>query len=163
MIGSSSLFGDFLCFLNLITVGFGQTFLRRIARDHGNTMSVTTWQLLGAASACLIVLLLFESWLDTRGVMDVPSIEVWILILYLAVFVSAGTFALNNFVLKYIPAGHTGLYFVLMAPLGVPFSYFLLAEVITANDILAIAFVMGGVATPTVAQIVRRLSRRSTS
>ena len=154
--GSSSLFGDFLCFLNLITVGFGQTFLRRIARDHGNAMSVTLWQLLGAGSICLFVLVFFESWLDTRGLMEVPSAEVWLLILYLAVFVSAGTFALNNYGLRYISAGHTSLYYVLMAPLGVPFSYYLLDEAISITDLFAIGLVMAGVATPMGARIFQQ-------
>lgn len=158
--GSSSVFGDFLCFLNLITVGFGQTFLRRIARDHGNAMSVTIWQLLGAGAACLFVLVFFESWLDTRGLMEVPSVEVWLLILYLAVFVSAGTFALNNYGLRYIAAGHTSLYYVLMAPLGVPFSYYLLDEAISTTDLVAIGLVMAGVAIPTAAHIFQRARTR---
>ncbi|MDA0261712.1 MAG: DMT family transporter [Proteobacteria bacterium] len=161
--GSSSLFGDFLCFLNLITVGFGQTILRRIARDHGNPMSVTIWQLLGAAAACLAVLVFFESWLDTRGVMEVPSLEVWLLILYLALFVSAGTFALNNYGLRYIAVGQTSLYYVLMAPLGVPFSYFLLDETITTTDLLAIGLVTAGVATPTAIRAYGRFRERSRS
>ena len=161
MMGSPSLFGDFLCVLNLLTVGFAQTFLRRIARDHGNPMSVTTWQLLGAAAACLAVLVFFESWLDTRGLMLVPSYQVWVLILYLAVFVSAGTFALNNFGLRFISAGQTSLYYVLMAPLGVPFAYYLLGESVTPTDLIAIAMVMAGVATPALARLTRRTTPQS--
>ena len=155
-VGSSSLFGDFLFFLNLMAVGYGQTILRRIARDHGNPMVVTIWQLLGAGAACLFVLLFFESWLDTRGIMEVPSVKVWLLIIYLAVFVSAGTFALNNYGLRYIAAGHTSLYYVLMAPLGVPFSYYLLGESVSVADLFAIVLVMAGVAAPTVAQVFQR-------
>ena len=159
--GRASLFGDFLCFLNLVAVAFGQTLLRRIARDHGYAVSVTIWQLLGAAAICLVVLLLFESWLDRRGIMAVPSIGVWGLILYLALFVTAGTFALNNFGLRYIPAGHTSLYYVLMAPLGVPFAYILLGETVTARDVGAIVLVMAGVATPAAIRVLRaaRLDR----
>ena len=159
--GGTSLFGDFLCFLNLVAVAFGQTLLRRIARDHGFAISVTIWQLLGAAAICLVVLVLFESWLDHRGIMAVPSIGVWGLILYLALFVTAGTFALNNFGLRYIPAGHTSLYYVLMAPLGVPFAYVLLGETVTDRDIAAIALVMAGVATPVAIRALRavRLDR----
>lgn len=153
--GTASLFGDLLCFLNLVAVAFGQTFLRRIARDHGNALSVTVWQLLGAATMCLIVLVFFESWLDSRGIMDVPSIGIWMLILYLALFVSAGTFALNNFGLRYIPAAHTSLYYVLMAPLGVPFAYYLLDETITIRDLGAIGLVVLGVTIPTVGRAVR--------
>tara|TARA_B100000686_G_C16340100_1_gene737482 strand:- start:21 stop:701 length:681 start_codon:yes stop_codon:yes gene_type:complete len=155
--GSTSLFGDFLCLLNLLAVSFGQTFLRRIAREHGSAMSVTIWQLLGAAAFCLAVLLFFESWLDSRGIMAVPSVSVWLLILYLAVFVSAGTFALNNFGLRYLPAAHTSLYYVLMAPLGVPFAYFLLGETVTTRDISAIALVIAGVSIPTLAHALRPL------
>lgn len=161
VVGSPSLFGDFLCFLNLLTVGFAQTYLRRIARDHGNPMAVTTWQLLGAAAVCVVVLIFFESWLDTRGVMFVPSFKVWVLILYLAIFVGAGTFALNNFGLRFIPAGQTSLYTVLMAPLGVPFAYYLLGETITHIDLIAIALVMAGVATPALAHLSNRASPRS--
>jgi len=159
--GGASLFGDFLCFLNLVAVAFGQTLLRRIARDHGYAISVTIWQLLGAAAICLVVLVLFESWLDHRGIMAVPSIGVWGLILYLALFVTAGTFALNNFGLRYIPAAHTSLYYVLMAPLGVPFAYVLLGETVTARDVGAIALVMAGVATPAAIRALRaaRLDR----
>ena len=54
--------------------------------------------------------------------MAVPGVEAWLLIAYLAVFVGASAFALNNFALRHLTAGHVSLYVVLMAPMSVPIS-----------------------------------------
>ena len=156
--GVGSLFGDMLCVGGLLVMSLSQTYLRRLNRDNSDSLAITTWQLTGGALMGGAILFGFESWLDSRGIMAVPSTYMWILIVYLAIFVSIATFLLNNYGLRRIGAGHSSLYYVLMAPLGVPISALWLGEPVGARDLLAMALVVGGVAIPLVAGVVRSRS-----
>jgi len=155
----ASLWGDFLCFLSVLFAGYAQVSQRRLGLQYGNAIAATAWQMTSGTIACLIVMIGFESWLDERGWMAVPSTGVWLLILYLAVFVTALPFALANYTLSRMPAGHMALYTVLMAPLGVPVAAVVLGEPVSLIDILALLFVTAGVALPALAGL-RRGDRR---
>jgi drug/metabolite transporter (DMT)-like permease len=151
----SSLWGDFLCFLSVLFAGFAQVGNRRLGLRYGNTIAITAWQMLSATLACFAIMAGFESWLDQRGWMAVPSPDTWLLILYLAVFVTALPFALANFTLSRMPAGQMALYTVLMAPLGVPASAVVLGEPVTSVDIAALVLVTVGVALPALGGVRR--------
>ncbi len=157
-VAGASLWGDFLCLLSLLFAGFAQVNNRRLGLRYGNAIAVTAWQMTSSALACLVVMVGFESWLDERGWIAVPSLDTWLLILYLAVFVTAIPFALANFTLSRMPAGRMALYTVLMAPLGVPASAVVLGEPVTPVDIAALALVTAGVALPALGGVRRRRS-----
>ena len=145
--GSSSIWGDLLCATSLVIACFTQIRLRRIGVKFGNALA---WQLTGGAVCMALIMVCFESWLDERGWMAVPGVEAWLLIAYLAVFVGASAFALNNFALRHLTAGHVSLYVVLMAPMSVPISALVIGEVVTWIDIVAIGLVSAGVAFPAI-------------
>jgi drug/metabolite transporter (DMT)-like permease len=145
-----SLKGDALCIAGLLIMCLSQTYMRRLNRDHADPLAITAWQLTGGAAVSLVAMVGFESWLDTRGLMAVPSLAMWLLIGYLAVFVSLVTYLLNNYGLRRMQAAQSSLYYVLMAPLGAPISYIWLGEPISARDLAAIALVVAGVAIPAV-------------
>jgi drug/metabolite transporter (DMT)-like permease len=158
--GSSSIWGDLLCVASLVIACFAQIRLRRIGLKFGNTLAITAWQLTGGAVCMTLIMVFFESWFDERGWMAVPGIDAWLLIAYLAIFVGAAAFALNNFALRHLTAGHVSLYVVLMAPMSVPISALVIGEVVTWIDVAAIALVTFGVALPVMAT---RLIAPSTS
>ena len=145
---SGSIWGDLLCAGSLVIACFAQIRLRRIGLKFGNTLAITACQLTGGAVCMAIIMVCFESWLDERGWMAVPGIDAWLLIVYLAIIVGASAFALNNYALRHLTAGHISLYVVLMAPMSVPISALVIGEVVTWIDIIAIALVSIGVALP---------------
>ena len=149
--GSGSIWGDLLCAGSLVIACFAQIRLRRIGQQFGNTLAITAWQMTGAAVCMALIMIGFESWFDERGWMAVPGVDAWILIAYLAIFVGSSAFALNNYALRHLTAGHVSLYVVLMAPMSVPISALVVGEVVTWVDIVAIALVTMGVALPAVA------------
>ena len=146
--GSGSIWGDLLCAASLVIACFAQIRLRRIGLKYNNTLAITAWQLTGGAVCMAIIMVFFESWLDERGWMAVPGINAWVLIGYLAIVVGASAFALNNYALRHLTAGHVSLYVVLMAPMSVPISSLVIGEVVTWTDIIAIVLVSVGVALP---------------
>jgi drug/metabolite transporter (DMT)-like permease len=145
---AGSLKGDLLCTLGLALISSAQVAIRHLVRRHADPLTVTANQITGGAVACLVIMVGFESWIGGVGWVAVPSGEIWLLIAYLAVIVSAALFFLNAYALSHIPVGQVGLYFVLLAPLGVPMAVILLGETVTRSDIAAIALVAGGVALP---------------
>ena len=149
--GSGSIWDDLLCVTSLVVACFAQIRLRRIGLKFGNTLAITAWQLTGGAVCMALIMVFFESWFDERGWMAVPGLDAWLLIAYLAIFVGAAAFALNNFALRHLTAGHVSLYVVLMAPMSVPISALVISEVVTWVDVAAIALVTAGVALPVVA------------
>ena len=70
-------------------------------------------------------------------------------------FVSAATFFLYNYGLQHLPAAHNSLYYMLMAPLGIPMVALIVDEPILAEDVLAVLLVVVGVACPLLASAVR--------
>lgn len=158
---AGSIKGDALCVAGLVLMCLSQTYMRRLNRDVADPLAITVWQLTGGAAMSLVVMAGFESWLDARGWMVVPSLEMWVLIGYLTIFVSIATFLLNNYGLRRMSAAQSSLYYVLMAPLGAPISYFWLGESITARDAAAIALVAAGVAIPVAVIALRRLRASS--
>ena len=159
----ATLWGDALCLLAVIIAAFSQTKQRHLGLSHANAIAITAWQMIGATIVCLFVMVFFESWLDERGWIAVPSADIWLLILYLAAFVTAIPFTLANYTLRRLPAGHVALYSVLMAPLGVPASAMLLGETVSTTDITALILVTAGVALPAIANLRHRGARRDNS
>ena len=152
---AGSLIGDLLCGLGLVLISSTQVAIRHIVRTHADPLTVTTNQLTGATVASLVIMVAFESWIGGVGWVAVPSGEIWLLIGYLSVIVSAALFFLNAYALSHIPVGQVGLYFVLLAPLGVPMAVVLLGETVTRADITAIALVAVGVALPQILAMPR--------
>ena len=152
---AGSLIGDLLCGLGLVLISSTQVAIRHIVRTHADPLIVTTNQLTGATVASLVIMVAFESWIGGVGWVAVPSGEIWLLIGYLSVIVSAALFFLNAYALSHIPVGQVGLYFVLLAPLGVPMAVVLLGETVTRADITAIALVAVGVALPQILAMPR--------
>ena len=138
---------------------FAQIRLRRIGLKFDNVLPITAWQLTGGAVCMALIMIGFESWFDERGWIAVPGTDAWLLIAYLAIFVGASAFALNNYALRHLTAGHVSLYVVLMAPMSVPISALVIGEVVTWIDVAAIALLTGGVALPALAT---RLETKST-
>lgn len=157
--GAGSIWGDLLCATSLVIACFAQIRLRRIGLKFDNVLPITAWQLTGGAVCMALIMIGFESWFDERGWIAVPGTDAWLLIAYLAIFVGASAFALNNYALRHLTAGHVSLYVVLMAPMSVPISALVIGEVVTWIDVAAIALVTGGVALPALAT---RLETKST-
>ncbi len=150
-VGRGSIWGDLLCASSLVIACYAQIRLRRIGIRFENALAITAWQMTGAAFCMALIMICFESWLDARGWMAVPGLDAWLLIGYLAVFVGAAAFTLNNFALRHLTAGQVSLYIVLMAPMSVPISALVVGEIVTWIDIVAIAMVSSGVALPAIA------------
>ena len=139
----------------LLVSSLVMTLLRPIARDFSDPLTLTVWQLAGGGTLCFLSMALFESWLDPRGWVAVTEMGVWLLVTYLGVFVSAATFFLYNYGLRHLPVAHNSLYYMLMAPLGVPMAAFIVDEPILLQDLLAVMLVAAGVAYPLLASAVR--------
>ena len=124
-----------------------QTALRFLNRGRDEVMGVAAYQLLGMALIAAAFLFGVPS---ERAAMlwSGVSLEIWILIVYLAVSLGALGFYLYNYALRHLPVARVGLYFVLMAPLGAPMAAIYLGEPVTLIDTLSIALVCFGVALP---------------
>ena len=149
-VGGGSIWGDLLCASSLVIACYAQIRLRRIGIRFENALAITAWQMTGGAVCMALIMICFESWFDERGWMAVPGLDAWLLIGYLAVFVGAAAFTLNNFALRHLTAGQVSLYIVLMAPMSVPISALVVGEIVTWIDIVAIAMVSSGVALPAI-------------
>ena len=153
--GIASWFGDLLCVAGLLISSLVMTLLLPIARDFSDPLTLTVWQLAGGGNLCFLSMALFESWLDSRGWVAVGGMSVWLLVIYLSIFVSAATYFLYNYGLRHLPTIHNSLYYMLMAPLGIPMAALIVDEPILPKDVLAVVLVAAGVAYPLLASAVR--------
>ena len=144
----TSLLGDGIVVGAMIFIVTVQLRLRRLATVHGKPLVVTAWQMSGAAACGFVFIPILQS-VDEIGVwMTTGEIEPWLVIAYMAVFVSAITFHVYNYALRFIPVGRISLYYTLVAPLGVPFAAVTLGETVSTFDLAATVLVVIGVALP---------------
>lgn len=147
---SGSLVGDAMCMVGLISMSIAQLALRRVAQARGRPIAAAAWQLTGSALAAFAAMALIE-WpilgITWRASADA---DVWFVIVYLAIFVTAAVFALTNYALRHLPVGLAGLYYVLLAPLGVPIAVIFLGKSVSAADLGAIGLIAFGVALPSI-------------
>lgn len=145
--GQSSRYGDLMVVAGFLMNCGTQTALRYLNRGRDEVMGVAAYQLLGMALIAAAFMLGVPS---ERAAMlwSGVSLEIWILIVYLAVSLGALGFYLYNYALRHMPVARVGLYFVLMAPLGAPMAAIYLGEQVTLIDTLSIALVCFGVALP---------------
>ena len=145
--GESFYLGDLMVIAGFLMNCGTQTALRYLNRGHDRVMGVAAYQLLGMALIAAVFLFGVPSERAAMIWSGVP-LEVWILVIYLAVSLGALGFYLYNYALRHLPVARVGLYFVLMAPLGAPMAALYLGEPVTPIDILSIALVCFGVALP---------------
>ena len=147
--GDNSLLGDAIVVTAMVFIVTVQLRLRRLATLHGKPLVVTSWQMTGAAACGFVFVPLLQAgdeiavWMTTAG-----QIDAWLVLVYMAIFVSALTFHVYNYALRFIPVGRISLYYTLVAPLGVPFAAITLGETVSTFDLMAAAFVVVGVALP---------------
>jgi drug/metabolite transporter (DMT)-like permease len=151
--GDGSLLGDTMCLVGLLLMSGAQLVLRRVAQARGRPIAAAAWQLTGSAAAAIAASLLIE-WPFLGIAWHAPADpEIWLVILYLAVFVTAAVFALTNYSLRHLPVGLAGLYYVLLVPFGVPIAVIFLGETVTAGDLAAIVLIALGVALPSLSGV----------
>ena len=149
----ASLFGDAVVMFAVVLMTGGQIVLRRIALDFDQPLVVTAFLLTGAAASGLAVAAASASAPGVFAwVVDARS-EIWSALVYLAVFVSALTFLLYNYALRHVAVGRTSLYFTLVTPVGVFFAVVILGESVSVTGVVAIAFVVVGVAMPALVRV----------
>ena len=152
---TATLEGDLVMAVAIVLIGLAQVVLRRIAQVHGNPVVVGALLLSGASVAALLYTAVVSGPDRFTWTADI-GVEVWVALAYVAIFVSAANHFLYNYALRHIPMGRISLYFVLVAPLGVPPAALLLGEPVTSRDIIAIALIVSGVAVPSLASLQRR-------
>ena len=147
----ASVIGDVMIASALFLVCLQLLILRRVAQVHGEPLVVTAYLLFGAALVGAGAGLLDQG-ADAFAARALGAgLEAWLAILYLAAGVSGATFFLFNYAVRHMPVGRITLYFVLIAPLGVPLAALVLGESISGRDIFAISLVVFGVALPALA------------
>ena len=145
--GQSSHYGNLLVFAGFLINCATQTALRHLNRGQDRVMGIAAYQLLGMALFAAAVMLAVPS--ERAAMMwSGVSLEIWLLVVYLAVSLGALGFYLYNYALRHLPVARVGLYFVLMAPLGAPMAALYLGELVTLIDTLSIALVCLGVSLP---------------
>ena len=147
--GDNSLLGDAMVVTAMVFIVTVQLRLRRLATVHGKPLVVTSWQMAGASACGFAFIPLLQDrdeiavWMTTAG-----HIDAWLVLIYMAIFVSALTFNVYNYALRFIPVGRISLYYSLVAPLGVPFAAITLGEIVSTFDLMATVLVVIGVALP---------------
>jgi drug/metabolite transporter (DMT)-like permease len=155
---TATLEGDLVMAVAIVLIGLAQVVLRRVAQVQGNPVVVGALLLTGATVAAFLYTAVVSGPDPFTWTADIGT-DVWIALLYVAIFVSAANHFLYNYALRHIPMGRISLYFVLVAPLGVPPAAWLLGEPVTPRDILAIALIVSGVALPILAGLRRGAAR----
>ena len=145
-----SLMGDAIVVAAMVFIVAVQLRLRRLATVHGKPLVVTSWQMSGAAACGFVFIPILQSSDEVAVWMTTGTIEPWLVIVYMAIFISAFTFHVYNYALRFIPVGRIGLYYTLVTPLGVPFAAVTLGEDVTVFDLAASILVVVGVALPAV-------------
>lgn len=144
----SSLMGDVIVVTAMVFIVTVQLRLRRLATAHGKPLVVTAWQMSGAAACGFVFIPILQGTDEIAVWMTTGQIEPWLVIAYMAIFVSAITFHVYNYALRFIPVGRISLYYTLVAPLGVPFAAVTLGETVSTFDLAATVLVVIGVAIP---------------
>ncbi|MSP52411.1 MAG: hypothetical protein EXQ91_08505 [Alphaproteobacteria bacterium] len=153
-----SIAGDLMCVACQVILAGSVALMRRINQEVGDPLRVATWQVAGG-TLTVIVVSLIDAWINGRVWLAAPPLDGWFLIVYLAVFLTAGAFWLYNFALRYLPTARATLYGLLGPPLSVPLTALVLNERLTWIDLTALATVMVGVALPALAAVVRPKAR----
>lgn len=146
--GDNSLTGDALVVGAMLFIVTVQLRLRRLATLHGKPLVVTSWQMTGAAACGFVFVPVLQDRHEIAAWMATGGIDAWLVLVYMAIFVSALTFHVYNYALRFIPVGRISLYYSLVAPLGVPFAAITLGETVSALDLTATVLVVIGVALP---------------
>ena len=146
--GDDSLLGDAIVVAAMLFIVTVQLLLRRLATSHGKPLVVTSWQMTGAAASGFVFIPVLQEGGEIATWMSTGPIEAWLVLVYMAVFVSAITFHIYNYALRFIPVGRISLYYTLVAPLGVPFAAIVLDETVSSFDLAATVLVVLGVALP---------------
>ncbi len=146
--GDDSLLGDAIVIAAMLFIVTVQLLLRRLAKSYGKPLVVTSWQMTGAAVSGFLFIPVLQEGGEIATWMSAGPIEAWLVLVYMAVFVSAITFHIYNYALRFIPVGRISLYYTLVAPLGVPFAAIVLDETVSSLDLAATVFVVLGVALP---------------
>lgn len=146
--GGDSLLGDAVIVAAMFLIVAIQLLLRRLATRYGKPLVVTSWQMTGAAASGFAFIPILQERGEIAAWMATGPAEAWLVLVYMAVFVSAITFHIYNYALRFIPVGRISLYYTLVAPFGVPFAAITLGESVTAFDLAATVLVVIGVATP---------------
>ena len=142
--GEGSLFGDFLAIAAVLCACANSLIARRVAQDHGKPLVTTAYQMSVAILAALAAMLVFDRPDPAALEFGPPSM----LVLYLGVFATAGPFLLFNYALRHVPVGMTGLFASLVGPMALPMAAFFLGEEISAQELIAMAIIVLGVALP---------------
>ncbi len=146
--GGDSLLGDAIVVAAMLFIVTIQLLLRRLATNHGKPLVVTSWQMTGAGASGFVFIPILQESGEVAAWMSAGPAEAWLVLIYMAVFVSAVTFLIYNYALRFIPVGRISLYYTLVAPLGVPFAAIVLGEPVSSFDLAATVLVVFGVALP---------------
>jgi len=152
----TSLAGDLLILGTLVFIVAVQLVQRRLATHHGKPVVVTAWQLLGAAVAGYAVTPFAAPEAGVFAWVATAPAATWATLAYIGIMVSAVTFGIYNYALRYLPVARVNLYYTLVAPIGVPLAALLLDEPVTALDLAATLLVVVAVALPAVPEVWRR-------
>ncbi|MBM3508527.1 MAG: hypothetical protein FJX61_00115 [Alphaproteobacteria bacterium] len=144
---SDSLIGDLLCIACQVTLAGSVALMRRINQEAGDPLSVAAWQIAGG-TVTVAAASVIDSLIAGRPWLSMPPAEGWLLVGYLALFLTVGSFWLYNFALRYLPTARVTLYGLISPPLAVPLTAAVLGESVTWIDASALAVVLAGVALP---------------
>jgi drug/metabolite transporter (DMT)-like permease len=154
----TSLAGDLLVLGTLVFIAACQLGQRRLATHHGKPVIVTAWQLSGAAAAGFAVAPFAAPPEGAFAWVATAPWQAWATLAYIGVMVSAVTFGIYNYALRYHPVARVNLYYTLVAPIGVPLAALLLDEPVSALDLAATLLVVVAVALPAVPELWQRRS-----
>ena len=117
-------------------------------------------QIFGATITSSIILILniifFE--LETLDQFKLKELIFLPEFIYLVIFATSINFILYNFALSKIPVAWVSFYSVFIPPIGVILSFFLLDEMITNYDSLAIIIIIIGGLIPSVHKLIKQQS-----
>ena len=116
--GDNSLTGDAMVVGAMLFIVTVQLRLRRLATLHGKPLVVTSWQMTGAAACGFVFVPVLQDRHEIAAWMATGGIDAWLVLVYMAIFVSALTFHVYNYALRFIPVGRISLYYSLVAPAG---------------------------------------------
>jgi drug/metabolite transporter (DMT)-like permease len=150
--GGGTVLGDICVAGGVLASAVNALLSRRNAQAGANPLVTSSWQL---TSACCVASLLLLVVPPSAARAAEASPQSLVVLAYLGLVVSAGVYILSNYAIRYLPVGRMSLLGCLTAPVGALLSAILLGTEVSTLDILALGFVIGAVALPTLVQSMR--------
>ena len=158
--GSSNLMGNILALCGVSCSIIGHIIGRSFNKKHLKPLDMALGQIFGATITSSIILILNIIFFGLENLNQFKLKELIFLpeFIYLVIFATSINFILYNFALSKIPVAWVSFYSVFIPPIGAILSFFLLDEMITNYDSLAIIIIIIGGLIPSVHKLIKRQS-----